>query len=89
MPAVIRSAMSDGRALTSYLSSCQLNAELQAKFNSRNDTEYRAQLQANPRAFDVAMKSYTDFAPYWPTNSCPEFAKAQAADLRKMPLRKS
>lgn len=88
MPAVIRSAMADGRALTSYLSSCQLNAELQSKFNSRTDSEYRAQLQANPRAFDLAVKSYVDFSPYWPINSCPDFSKAQAAEMRTMPVRK-
>jgi hypothetical protein len=81
--------MSDGRALTSYLSSCQLNAELQAKFNARSDSEYRAQLQANPRAFDVAMKTYVDYSAYHPTNSCPDFAKAQAAEMRQMPTRKN
>jgi hypothetical protein len=82
MPAVINPAQSDGRSLTSYLSSCALNAALQSKFGSRTDSEYRAQLQANPRAFDVAQKTYVDYMPYHTVNACPSAAKAQAAKLR-------
>ena len=39
--------MSDGRAFTSYVSSCQMNAEIQNKNKIKNDAQYREFLQKN------------------------------------------
>lgn len=78
MPAVIRPAMSDGRALTNWMSSCELNAVLQSKFSARNQTDYRTNMQSNPRAFDLATKGLSDFTAYYGTNGCGPAAKAQA-----------
>lgn len=39
--------MSDGRAFTSYVSSCQMNAEIQSKNGIQDDTQYRQFLQKN------------------------------------------
>ena len=45
----MRPGMSDGRSFTSYVSSCQMNAEIQKKYNLSNDTKYREFLQKNPQ----------------------------------------
>lgn len=88
MPAVINPAMSDGRAMTNYMSRCQLNAMLQSKLNALSESDYRSQMQNNPKAFDTAARSYVQFEPYWGVNSCPKAAQAQEMMVRQLPGRK-
>lgn len=83
MPAVIRPAMSDGRSLTNWMSSCELNAMLASKFNAQSQSDYRAHLQANPRVFDLATKGLSDFTNYYAVNGCSEAAKAHQAKILK------
>lgn len=39
--------MSDGRVFTDYNPNCELNAQIQKKYNVLNSHQYRAFLQAN------------------------------------------
>ena len=48
--------MSDGRAFTSYVSSCQLNINIQKQNKIINDAQYREFLQKNPQAGQIQSK---------------------------------
>lgn len=70
MPAAITPAIGAGRGLTNYMTRCELETSLQAKFKIRSDSEYRSKLQGDPRPFDDAVKGFTKFEPFWPVNPC-------------------
>ena len=44
---MVRPGMSDGRLLTSYVSSCELNMHMQQQSKSKSSAEYRKFLQEN------------------------------------------
>lgn len=83
MPAIINPALSDGRALTSWLSSCELNHFLMMKSGARNEADYRRKLQENPRMFDASLKTTVDYLPYFETNRCPDPSSVQAHAVSK------
>lgn len=85
MPAVIAPAIGMGRGLTNYMTKCELNAVLQSKFNIRSESEYRANLQANPKPFDAAIKSLTPFEGYWGVHTCPDAASMQLQSMSNLP----
>ena len=43
----MRPGMSDGRCFTTYIPTCELNSNLQNRFEINNNTEYRTFLQNN------------------------------------------
>lgn len=77
MPAIIRPAMSDGRAFTNWYSTCEFENTLKQNFSTGSESEYRAKLQENPKAFDKRSKQLVDFMPYHTTSTCPT-----ASDVR-------
>ena len=83
MPAVINPALSDGRALTSWLSSCELNSYLQMKSGVKNETEYRRKLQENARMYDTTWKTTVDYLPYFEVDRCPDPRGVQAHAVSK------
>lgn len=65
-------AMSDGRAFTSYASSCVLESQLQRQLAvTGGETHYRATLQHNAAAADRAAKDRVRILPYHGVHACP------------------
>lgn len=71
MTVKIQPSLSDGRALTSYYSACELNKYLMMKHNITNDYQYRMQLQNRPMDFDRTWKTTVDFLKYHGVSTCP------------------
>lgn len=87
MPSVIRPAMSDGRALTIWLSPCEFENNLKQNFAIANEAEYRYKLQTNARAFDVRAKQYADYMPYYNVSTCPKASDTQTRMMASLPKR--
>lgn len=79
MPAVIRPAMSDGRSLTNWMSTCEFENNLKQNFSIGSESQYRSMLQSNAKAFADRSKQYAEFTPYYATSSCPQAADAHMA----------
>ena len=69
---LIAPAIGEGRGLTSYVTRCELESGLRARFKIQTDSEYRARLQRDPAVFDAAVKESITFLPYWPVSPCPD-----------------
>lgn len=70
MGIAITPAIGNGRGITNYYSSCEMENKLYSQFRIGSDAEYRAKLQQNPAPFDAVIKQYATFDPYWPVNPC-------------------
>lgn len=87
MPASIRPAMSDGRALTNYLSTCEFENSLKQNFNISNESQYRLFLQHKARDVGKRSKQYPEFNAYWSTSTCPKAADAHESMVNKLSKR--
>lgn len=65
--------MSDGREFTDYSPACDLNNQLQSKYNLKNSYEYRQFLQKNA---EMLIKENTTSVNSYTFNMCPVCKKA-------------
>jgi hypothetical protein len=87
MPAVIRPAMQDGRALTNWYSTCEFENGLKQKFNIASESQYRQQLQLNAKNFADRSKDYVNFTAYFGTSTCPKAVDAHESMVKSLARR--
>lgn len=84
MPAVIQSALSDGRAFTNYMSTCEFENSLKQNFRVASESQYRQLLQGNAKLVNDHAKNYVQLTPYFGVSTCPQAASAHDQMINSM-----